>query len=56
MSSDTVFDDIKRLAEDIKKEKAKFCHEYGLYDIEQRRLWFLVFREEQNRVFAARMR
>jgi len=56
MSGEGVFSEIKDLAEQIKREKAKFCHELGDYDQQQQRLWFLIYNEEQSRTFASKMR
>ena len=50
------FDNIKQLAEQIKKEKAKFCYNYEPYETEVRKLWFHIYRYEENERFESKMR
>ena len=56
MNNSEAYSDIKMLAEEIKKEKAKFCHNYGPYESEQRKMWFRIYSQEQHQVFSSKMR
>lgn len=56
VKGDESFNDIKRVAEDLKREKAKFCHNYGPYEAASRKLWFKIYKYEQTLTYSSKMR